>query len=70
MPCTDHRHSQAWAAAWASPIIAPVSTSYLDFQELLNHAHSYFILLNLIQLMLPILPSLLFHLKNFPGFHR
>ena len=40
MPCTDHRHSQAWEATWASPIIAPVSTSYLDFQELLNHAHN------------------------------
>ena len=40
MPCTDYRHSQAWAAARASPIIAPVSTSYLDFQELLNHAHN------------------------------
>ena len=31
MPCTDHRHSQAWAAAQASPIIALVSTSYLNF---------------------------------------
>ena len=55
MLCTDHRHSQAWAAARASPIIATVSTSYLDFQELLNHAHNYFIMLNLLQLMVPIL---------------
>ena len=31
IPCTDHRHRQAWAAAWASSIIAPVSTSHLDF---------------------------------------
>ena len=30
MQCTDHRRSQAWAAARVSPIIAPVlSTSYL-----------------------------------------
>ena len=39
MTCTDHRRSQAWVVAQASPIIAPVSTSYLDFQELLYHAH-------------------------------
>ena len=40
MQCTDHRSGQAWAAARASPIITPVSTSYLDFQELLNPAHN------------------------------
>ena len=28
MQCTDHRRSQAWAAAQVSPIIAPVSTNY------------------------------------------
>ena len=38
----DHRRNQAWAAAQvqASPIIAPPSASYLEFQELLSHARN------------------------------
>ena len=40
MQCADNRRSQTWAAAQASPIIAPPSATYLDFQELLNHAHN------------------------------